>query len=397
MLHQSHGAPLERTTLLLETDPPLEFSIAIFGQDGAARKQPAKAEQQEARLAEGDVPENARGLVARVLAQRPPRRCIHQIDQAAVVGLLELVDGAAYQKVQIEFAAQGAQFAAFASIEDCLADAERASEAGDDPSDSRNFYLSCRVADQKYASRPYAAFHWRPAIVHRNARALESERGEPPLFHELLEAASRFLAIFTDQTQHRAFARFGNQPIKVGRVVGHEPDANGVQRHVCRNANDGLNQGNGRLAGPPGGLRDARERSVGPHDNVGVQLIRAGLARAFDADAQAVSVALERYETVAERNLCALAPRPPGKAANQLRAFNNQIRAFERNLRGASVGKQFEFADFVDDGALPHFTKQGAHVAGDDQRARRGIEFFGPLEDFHGAAGARQKRRGEET
>src|SRR6267143_5781387 len=36
-------------------------------------------------------------------------------------------------------------------------------------------------------------------------------------------------------------------------------------------------------------------------------------------------------------------------------------------------------------------------MAGDDQCARRGIEILRPLENFHGATGARQKRRGEKT
>src|SRR4029077_19433824 len=81
-------------------------SAAIFGKDRAAGEQPAKSEQQEARLAEGDVPENARSLVARVLAERAARRVVHEIDQAAVVRLLELMNRLANQLVEIELAPQ---------------------------------------------------------------------------------------------------------------------------------------------------------------------------------------------------------------------------------------------------------------------------------------------------
>jgi hypothetical protein len=74
-----------------------DFSIPILRQDRRARQQSPKSKQKQARLAESDVPENARSLVARVLAQRLARRRIHQIHQSAIVGLLELVDGAADQ------------------------------------------------------------------------------------------------------------------------------------------------------------------------------------------------------------------------------------------------------------------------------------------------------------
>ena len=42
----------------------------IFRKDRTAGKQSSKTEQEKARLAHGDMPENASGLVASVLAQR---------------------------------------------------------------------------------------------------------------------------------------------------------------------------------------------------------------------------------------------------------------------------------------------------------------------------------------
>src|ERR1019366_8833023 len=264
-------------------------------------------------------------------------------------------------------------------------------------SDRRNLHLPGGVADQKYASRSDAALNRRPPLIHRNARSLEPKWREPALFHEAIEAAARFLAVFTDQTQSRALARFRDQPVKVGRVVWHEPDTHCVRRHVRRQPDDGLDQGNGWLARPPGSLCNAGERAVGADDNVGVQLFSAGVTGALDANAQTASVALQRYKSIAERNLCAMALRLLGKAADQSRALNDQVRAVQWNLGGAAVGKEFKFADFVNDGALPHFAQQRAHVTGDDQRAGRGIQMLGPLDNFHRAARSRQKRRGKKT
>src|ERR1019366_2508804 len=98
--------------------------------------------------------------------------------------------------MEIKLAAQGAELAAFAAVEDRLADAERAAETGDDSSDRRNLHPPSGVADQKYASRPDAALNRRPPVIHWNARSLEPEWRESALFHEALQAAARFLAVF---------------------------------------------------------------------------------------------------------------------------------------------------------------------------------------------------------
>src|SRR5258708_21513159 len=102
----------------------MKISAAIFREDRTAREQPAKSEQEQARLAERDVPQNVGGFVARVLAQRAARRSVHQIHQAAVVRLLELMNRFANQQMEIEFAAQRAKLAALSAIHDRFADAD---------------------------------------------------------------------------------------------------------------------------------------------------------------------------------------------------------------------------------------------------------------------------------
>src|SRR5579863_9963331 len=170
-------------------------STAILGKDRAPGEQAAQGKQQEARLAEGNVPENSRGFVTRVLAERAACRVVHQIDEAAVIRLLELVDGFPNKQVEIEFPAQRTQFAAFSAIYDGFADADRAAKSGDDSADRRYFHLPSGVSDEEHAPGAHAALHRSPPVIHRDARALVSERREAALLHEALEAAAGFLTV----------------------------------------------------------------------------------------------------------------------------------------------------------------------------------------------------------
>src|SRR5580704_4496043 len=181
-------------------------SAAIFGEDGTAGEQSAQSEQEETRLAQGNVPENARGFVTRVLAERAARRVVHEIDQAAVVRLLELMNRLANEQVQIEFAAQRTQLAAFPAIHDRFRDSDRAAKSGDDSAHRRNFHLPGGIAHQEHASRTNAPLDRSPPVVHRDSRALVTKRREPALLHEALEAAAGFLAVLADQTQNCALA-----------------------------------------------------------------------------------------------------------------------------------------------------------------------------------------------
>src|ERR1019366_2490005 len=113
----------------------------------------------------------------------------------------------ANEQVEIEFPAQRTQFAAFSAIHDRFADADGAAKSGDDSADRRNFPLSGGIADQKHAPRTHAALDRSPAVVHRDSRALVSERREPAFLHEAFEAAAGFLAVLADQTQNCALAR----------------------------------------------------------------------------------------------------------------------------------------------------------------------------------------------
>src|SRR3989449_7502097 len=74
------------------------------------------------------MPEHAGDLVTRINTEGAPRGVVEQVNEPAVVGLLEAVEGSADQQVQIEFAAQRAQFAAVPAVQDGLGNAERSTE-----------------------------------------------------------------------------------------------------------------------------------------------------------------------------------------------------------------------------------------------------------------------------
>src|ERR1700722_3036160 len=153
----------------IETDRLKPVLRANFGEDRAAGKQAAESEQKQARLAQGDVPENARGFVAGVLAQRAARRIVHEIDEAAVIRLLELMNRLANEQVEIELPSQRTQFAAFSAIHDGFANADSPAKPGDDPADRRNFHLSGGIADQEHSASAHAAFDGSPTVVYRDS------------------------------------------------------------------------------------------------------------------------------------------------------------------------------------------------------------------------------------
>ena len=96
---------------------PMDLAEAIIAAGMTVEQAEACVEPwAEARLAQRDVPEDTRSLVASVLAERAARRSIHKIDQPAVVGLFELVNRLANEQMEIQFAAQGAQLPAFSAI-----------------------------------------------------------------------------------------------------------------------------------------------------------------------------------------------------------------------------------------------------------------------------------------
>jgi hypothetical protein len=107
--------------------------------------------------------------------------------------------------------------------------------------------------------------------------------------------------------------------------------------------------------------------------------------------------ALHSQKSAPHGNFGAIAFGLRGEGANQARAFDDQIRAIERDGGGAAIGEHLEAINFVDDGRFSLRAEQIAHAVGDDECARGGIELLGLLEELNAQAAAREKRSGEET
>ncbi len=74
----------------------------------APHQQSPKTHQNQPRLVQADTPQYFPGFVSRIGAKRVFCGIVQQIDKPAVVGLLEIVQAAAEEEMEIEFPAQSA-------------------------------------------------------------------------------------------------------------------------------------------------------------------------------------------------------------------------------------------------------------------------------------------------
>ena len=149
---------------------------------------------------------------------------------------------------------------------------------------------------------------------------------------------------------------------------------------------------------PPSSLRDAGERAVGADDNVGVQLFRAGVPGALDANAQAVSVALQRSRSGCRTKLLrhGSAPARQGRGSAATRSMIRSGRsrgtwAARPSVKSSNLRISLTTARSPTSPSRVRMWLVTISVRG------VGSKLLGPLEDFHRAAGSRQKRSGEKT
>ena len=295
-----------------------------------------------------------------------------------------MVQRAAQQQMQIELAAQAAQLAAFATAENAFGDAQRAAETGDRPADGGNFYVSGRVADEVHGALAELPLHGNPAVVRGNARALKFDGVELALFEEALEAAARIRAIFADDAERAALARFGNQPVEIRRVVRDEPDARGIGRHVFRQRHDRLHERNGFERRPSGRARDAAGGSVTSDNGVGANFLAAAVFGALGLDDETAAIRMQAAKAAAELDFRASLLRLRRESLDQSAALDDEVGIVERDGGGAAVGEKLEAANFVEDAALGGAAQERAHPVRNYQRARLGLEGFDALEHADG-------------
>jgi hypothetical protein len=130
-----------------------------------AGEQSTEAHQQQTRLALANVPQNAHGVVARILSQGTPGRVIQQVDQADIVRLLKMVQRFAQQQMGIQLTAEREQFRTLFLIQDGFCHTQRAAKTGDDAADGGDLHLSGSVANEVNLSRAKFAAHRNPAPI----------------------------------------------------------------------------------------------------------------------------------------------------------------------------------------------------------------------------------------
>ena len=192
------------------------------------------------------------------------------------------------------------------------------------------------------------------------------------LFEEAFEAALRVAAVLADHAEGAAFRRFGDQPVKIRRIIRHEPDAGRIRRAVFRQAHDGLNERHGLDRGPAGRARHAARGAVRANHAVRVQLL--ALAAGFHLEPQAARIRTNTQETRIERKrrtgLLGLA----GQRRNQVRALNDEIGLGQRDLRRTAISEKLEAANLVDDAFAGESSHLMAEVVRNNQRPGRRLE-----------------------
>ena len=151
------------------------------------------------------------------------------------------------------------------------------------------------------------------------------------------ETLLRVAAVLTDNSERAPLRGFGNQPIKIGSIVGNEPDARRVRWMILRQAHNGLYQRDCFNGRPPGAARDPAGSAVRSDDALRMQF--RALSGAIDLTRESAAIRSEPKKARIEGKfspslLCATRQR-----GDQTRAFDDEIRPGKGDLCRASIRK----------------------------------------------------------
>ncbi len=312
--------------------------------DGAAGagEDAAKPHEEEARLATADVPEEADGVVAGIEAESAASGGIHKVDEAAVIGLLEMVEAAAKEEVGIQLAAKGAKLGAGAA-KDGFGHAESATETCDDAADGGDLDVSGSVADEEDAALAEAALDGDPAAIGGDESGLITERFEAAPFEEALEVEQGGGAGFTDEAESAAGGGFRDEPVEIGSVLGNEPDADGVWVHIGRERDECLNERDGGLRRPASGTSDEAGDAIAADDDGSEDLLFAGRGKingmVMEAERKRGAFRGERGKAAAEAKDGAGGGSAFGEGVDEAGPLDDEVWILEGELGGAAIGE----------------------------------------------------------
>src|SRR5215469_10925628 len=373
---------------------PVSITAGLQIPVSPTEKQAAKTEQHQSWLAPDHVPQQPRCFVPVNLCQGFSCCNIQYVHQLAVLFLPEIMQGPPDQPMRGQLPPQRAQLAS-AVPENCVGDSPRAPKPGNDSADRGHFHLRRGVTHQVDFAISHAALDGHPLPVDWDSRPLPLERLESLLFEEPVEGPLGVPALFANHPQGRALGRFRNQPIKVWRVVGNEPDPRGVCGTILRQPYQGLHQRHSLYRRPAGRPGHTAHRSIGAHQAPGLQFDSPSGAVGLDAQSATVGRQAQEARVVLDSRSGRFGFR--AKSPDQPRAFDDQVGPLQRDHRRTSVGKQFEPTNFVYDAGTAGPIYLSAKVVRDDQRAAYGVKIRPGFEYTHRLSAIRQVRCGAEA
>src|SRR6267143_1480392 len=305
------------------------------------------------------------------------------------------MERAANQPVRPEFFAQCAKLLALAILQQGLCHAERASKSRDDSSHGRDLHLRGGIPYQIDFSIPDLPAHRHPLPIDRDARALPFERLQMLLLEESFETPFGMDPSFSNHADGRALRGLRDQPVKVRRVIRHEPHARGIWRTISWEPDDGLNERHGFDGRPSRGARHPARCAVCANDTVRVQFL--ALAAGFHFQSQSARIRADSQKTSVKGqpgpSLLCLA----GQSGNQPGSLNDEVRLRQRDLRRAAIGKQFKSPNFVNDTLACRCSHLVAELIGDNECARYRFELRFRFQHTDSASAARYARRRKQS
>src|SRR5271155_3137599 len=302
---------------------------AQTAQRSVVRQEPAQPQQNQSRLAQTNAPQNLPRLIARIFTQRLLRRIIQQIHQLAVIILLKIMQRTPQQQMQIELAPQFSQRATRPTIQNRLSHAQSPAKSGDDPAHGSPLHLRRRVAHQINRPVPHLPPHWHPPRVHRNPRALKFQRRQTALLQKIFQQLPRLRPRLPNQSQSPARRRFRNQPIKVWRILRHEPHPRRIRRHVFRQRHNRLHQRRGLQRRPSRRPPHPARRSIPSNNSVCVNFLAAAVRATLHFQHQPAPIRMQRMKTPPQFQSRPCPPRFLRQSLYQSPPLDNQIRLLQ--------------------------------------------------------------------
>src|SRR5271170_1630279 len=294
--------------------------------------------------------------------------------------------------MQIQYAPQFPQRATRPAIQNRLRHAQSPAKSRDDPAHGSHFHLRRRVPHQINRPMPHPPPHRHPPRINRNPRPLKFHRRQPALLQKIFQKFPRFRPRLPNQSQSPPRRRFRNQPIKIRRILRHEPHPRRIRRHVFRQRHNRLHQRRSFQRRPPRRPRHPARRSIPSNNRVRVNFLAAAVRATLHFQHQPAPIRMQRMKTPPQFQSGARPPRLFRQSLYQSPPLDNQIRLLQFKSRRPPIRKKLEPPNLVNNTSFRRAPQQRAHPVRHNQRPLRRLQRLDPLVHPHSHALPRQHR-----